>query len=114
MKLYTELVAWSGYAGYVVAEYTVELRRASKTLRRIADEFTILRKAKTVSETKALVQQEPEYQRAEDKVEAVEDKKLLAESIYTDLDKSASTVSRELTRRTSRGSLEGRNDKYTT
>lgn len=114
MALYRDLVVWCGYASYVVAEYEVELRRANKKLRRIADAHTIRLKAKTVAETKALVAQQEDYQDAEDIVEGIEDTKILATSIYTDLEKSAATVSRELTRRTSRSSLEARNDKYNT
>lgn len=112
MELYREFVVWSGYASYVVAEYEVELRTVSKVLRRVSDKATVRLKAKTVAETKALVAMEPEYQDAEDEVDKVENAKIFAVSIYTGLEKSAQTVSRELTRRTSRGSLEARNDKY--
>lgn len=111
MRLYRDLVVWCGYAGYIVAEYEVQTRSATRDLRRISDGLTLRLKAKTVAETKAMVQQQPEYLEAEEALEAIEDVKLLANSIYTDLEKSAATVSRELTRRTSRGSLDSRNDR---
>lgn len=107
-------MVWTGYASYTVAEYEVQLRIANKALRRVSDEATVRLRAKTVAETKALVALEPDYQDAEDIVENLENVKIFAVSIYTDLEKSAATVSRELTRRTSRSSLEERNDKYNT
>lgn len=114
MDLFRDLVVWSGYAGYTVAEYEIQIRKASRDLRRISDGLTLRLKVKTVSETKALVQQDPSYQEAEDFLENLEDVKLLATSIYTHLEKSAQTVSRELTRRASRGNLDSRNDRYNT
>lgn len=114
MELYRDLVVWSGYAGYTVAEYDVAVRGASRSLRRTADGLTLLLRAKTVAETKALVQQDPAYQEAEETLEGLEDVRLLANSIYAGLEKSAQTVSRELTRRTSRSSLEFRNGRYNT
>lgn len=114
MELLSEFTSWSGFASYVVAEYEVQLRKANKVLRRVSDAATVRLKAKTVSETKALVALEPAYQEAEDAVDAVEDLRLFAVSIHTHLEACGKAVSRELTRRTSRSSLEGRNDKYNT
>jgi hypothetical protein len=114
MELLSNFTSWTGYASYVVAEYDIQLRKANKVLRRISDEHTVRLKAKTVSETKALVARQADYQEAEDEVDAVEDTKLLAISIYTHLESCMKTVSRELTRRTSRNNVEERNSKYNT
>lgn len=112
IQLLSEFTSWTGYAGYLVAESVVSERQANRQLQRIADRYTILRKAKTVAETKALVQQEPEYLEAEDKLSAIQDYSELIKSMYTHLESCGKTVSRELTRRTSRNNLEDRSDKY--
>ena len=112
MELYRSLVAWTGYSGYVVASYDVGVRTAMRDLRRTADRLTILHRASTVAETKARVQGDVEYLQAEEEKDAVENVRILAASIYEDLNHSAGAVSRELTRRTSQGRLESRNDRF--
>lgn len=114
MELLSEFTSWAGYAGYKVAESTIAVRKATRVLQRVSDKYTVLRKAKTVAETKALVAQEPEYIAAEDFLDEVENFDIQVKSIYTHLEACGKAVSRELTRRTSRSSLEGRNDKYNT
>src|SRR5579859_1813394 len=52
MELLSEFTSWSGYAGYVVAEATIAVRRANRVLSRVADAATVRLKAKTVAETK--------------------------------------------------------------
>jgi hypothetical protein len=114
MELLSEFTSWSGYAGYVVAEATVAVRRANRVLSRVADAATVRLKAKTVAETKALVAQTPEYIEAEDALDEAENYEILVKSYYTHLEACAKTVSRELTRRTSRTNIEERNGKYNT
>lgn len=115
MELYVEFVNWTGYAGYLVAEAAIAERRAERALQRVADRYTIVHKAqKTVAATKALVQQEPEFQDAEDLVDDTYAYGKLINSQYTHLEKCANTVSRELSRRLSRNDSERRNSKYNT
>lgn len=114
MSLLSEFTSWSGYAGYVVAEATISVRKANRLLQRVSDAATVRLKAKTVAETKALVAQTSEYIEAEDALDEAENYEILVKSLYTHLESCAKTVSRELTRRTSRANVEERNGKYNT
>jgi hypothetical protein len=69
---------------------------------------------KTVAAIKALVQQEEEYQEAEDLVDEAYAYGKLIGSLYIHYEKCGNTVSRELSRRLSRNDSERRNSKYTT
>ena len=115
MELYVDFVNWAGYAGYLVATAAIDERKAERTLQRVSDRYSIIHKTqKTVAATKAMVQQEPEYQDAEDIVDEAYAYGKLIGSQYTHLEKCASTVSRELSRRLARNDSERRMDKYTT
>lgn len=114
MELLSEFTSWTGYAGYVVAESTIAVRKANRVLQRIADGLTIVHKAKTVAETKARVAQDPAYIEAEDALDEAENSEILVKSLYTHLESCGKAVSRELTRRTSRANVEDRNGKYNT
>lgn len=113
MQLYTEFINWTGYAGYLAAEGAIAERKAERALQRVADRYMIVHKAeKTVAVAKSKVQQEPEYQEAEDKVDEAYAYSKLVNSLYTHYEKCANTVSRELSRRLSRNDTERRNGKY--
>jgi hypothetical protein len=115
MELYTEFINWTGYAGYLAAEADIAERKAQRVLQRVSDRYTIQHKAqKTVAAIKALVQQEPEYQDAEDLVDEAYAYGKLVGSLYTHYEKCGNTVSRELSRRLSRNDSEKRNGKYST
>lgn len=115
MELYTTFVNWTGYAGYVVAEGAIALRKAERGLQRVSDRLTIKYKTeKTVAATKAMVAQEPEFQDAEDLVDEAYAYHKLIESLYTHYEKCGNTVSRELSRRLSRNDNERRSGKYNT
>lgn len=112
MRLYNQFTSWTGFSGGEVARAIVEEKRAERKLKRVEDLYTIRHKAeKTVSATKALVAMEPEYQAAEDDVDACFAYRKLVESIYTDCERKTSAASRELSRRISRGDNEIRNGK---
>jgi hypothetical protein len=112
MQLLSEFTSWTGYAGYEVATASIDVRVATRKLQAVTDKFTVLKKAKTVSETKAMVALEPEVQEADYNLMVAESFAEHVKAIYTHLESCAKTVSRELTRRTSRASVEERNDKY--
>lgn len=114
MTLLSEFTSWTGYAGFKVAEATIVVRKASKALQRTSDALTIQYKSKTVAETKARVAQDEAYMDAEDELDTAENFEILVKSVYTHLESCSKAVSRELTRRTSRASVEARNDKYNT
>ena len=93
MELYTEFVNWTGYAGYLAAEADIDERKAQRALQRVSDRYTIVHKAqKTVAAIKALVQQEPEYQDAEDLVDEAYAYGKLIGSLYTHYEKCGNTV----------------------
>jgi len=112
MELLSEFTSWTGYAGYQMAEASIEVRMANRQLQAVSDKYTVLKKAKTVAETKALVALEPEVQDADYNVMVAEAFAERVKAIYTHLESCAKTVSRELTRRTSRATVEDRNNKY--
>jgi len=113
MSLYNQFVNWTGYAGYQVAEAEIEERQAERKLKRVEDTYTVQYKSeKTVAATKARVALEPEFQAAEDVVDVAFARKKLLGSLYTDLERKAQAVSRELTRRLARKDTEHRNEKY--
>jgi hypothetical protein len=115
MELYTEFINWTGYAGYLAAEADIAERKTQRVLQRVSDRYTIVHKSqKTVAAIKALVQQEEEYQEAEDLVDEAYAYGKLIGSLYIHYEKCGNTVSRELSRRLSRNDSERRNSKYTT
>jgi hypothetical protein len=114
MELLSEFTSWTGYAGYEVAKATIAVRQATRVLQRVSDAATVRLKAKTVAETKALVAQTPEYIEAEDHLDTCENYEILVKSLYTHLEACGKAVSRELTRRTSRATVEQRDGKYNT
>lgn len=112
MQSLSEFTSWTGYAGYQVATASIEVRMANRKLQAVVDKYTVQKRAKTVSETKALVALEPDVQDADYDVMVAESFAEQLKAIYSHLESCAKTVSRELTRRTSRSSVEERNDKY--
>src|SRR6266446_9930990 len=69
MELYRDLVVWTGYAGWLVAEAEIDNRQAERKLKRCEDKYTVQFKTeKTVSAIKARVASEPEFQELEDVV----------------------------------------------
>jgi hypothetical protein len=114
MELLSEFTSWTGYAGYQVAEASIEVRMATRWLQAVSDKYTVQKKAKTVAETKALVALEPEVQEADYSLMVAESFAERVKAIYTHLEACSKTVSRELTRRTSRANVEERNGKYNT
>lgn len=112
MSLYNEFTSWTGYSGGELARAVVEEKRAERRLKRVEDLYTIQYKSeKTVAATKARVAVEPDYQTAEDEVDACFAYRKLVESVYTDCERKAAAASRELSRRISRGDTENRNGK---
>lgn len=115
MRLYNELVNWTGYAGGEVALAVVEEKKAERALKRVEDLYTIQYKSeKTVAATKARVAVEPEFQEAEDRVDACYVYRKLVESIYGDCERKAAAASRELSRRLARRDIENRNGNVNT
>lgn len=115
MELLSDFTSWTGYAGYLVALAEIEERKTERYLQRVFDRHSILHKReKTVAATKAMVQQEPEYQEAEDALDMAYAEAKLIKSHYSHLESCGKTVSRELSRRLSRNQMDNRNDKYTT
>lgn len=112
MRLYNQLTSWTGYAGGVLAQAVVDEKKAERALKRQEDLYTIKHKAeKTVAAVKACVAMEPDVQEAEDAVDSCFAYRRLVESIYADCERKAAAVSRELSRRISRGDIENRNGK---
>lgn len=110
MRLYNELVNWTGYAGGEVARAVVEEKKAERALKRVEDLYTITYKTeKTVAATKARVAQEPDYQDAEDEVDRCYAYRKVVESVYGDCERKAAAASRELSRRLARRDTENRN-----
>jgi hypothetical protein len=115
MDLLVEFTNWTGYAGYQVALNEIAERKAERQLQRTFDRFSIIhKKEKTVSATKAMVQQEEEYLDAEDAVEYAYALTKLSKSEYNHLEAAGKVVSRELSRRISRREIDNRSDKYST
>jgi len=112
MRLYNQFTSWTGYSGGELARAVVAEKQAERKLKRVEDLYTIQYKSeKTVAATKAMVAAEPEFQAAEDEVDACFAYRKLVESIYTDCERKAAAASRELSRRISRGDAETRNGK---
>ena len=113
MELLSEFTNWAGYAGYLVALAEIEERKAERKLQRVFDRYSIIhKKEKTVAATKAMVQQEPDYLDAEDELDVAYATAKLTKSQYTHLEACGKAVSRELSRRLARNSVDSRNDKY--
>lgn len=113
MELYVSFTNWSGYAGYLVAMAEIAERKAERILQRVFDRYSIIhKKEKTVSATKAMVQQEQEYLDAEDSVDVAYATAKLTRSQYIHLESCGKTVSRELSRRLARNDSDRRSDKY--
>lgn len=112
MNLYNRLVNWAGYAGGEVARAAVKEKRAERALSRVETLYTIQYKSeKTVAATKALVAMEPDYQDAEDELDACFVYRKMVESVYSDCERKVSAASRELSRRLARRDTENRNSK---
>lgn len=115
MDLLAGFTSWTGYAGHLVALAEIEERQAERYLQRVYDRYSIIhKKEKTVSATKAMVQQEQEYLDAEDALDVAYAKAKLTKSHYTHLESCGKTVSRELSRRLARNDTDRRNDRYNT
>lgn len=115
MSLYNRLVNWTGYAGGELAVAVVKEKRAERELSRMETLYTVQYKSeKTVAATKARVALEPEYQAAEDDVDACFNDRRLLEFMYQDCERKASAASRELSRRLGRRDVENRNGKMST
>jgi hypothetical protein len=114
MELLSEFTSWTGYAGYQVAVAVIDVRMSARKLQAVTDKYTVQKKAKTVSETKALVALEPEVQEMDYALIFSESFADQIKAIYNHLESCMKTVSRELTRRTSRSTVEERNGKYNT
>ena len=112
MTLLSEFTSWTGYAGFCVAQAAIDVRMATRELNAVSNQLTVLHRAKTVAETKALVATQPEYLDAELKLEYAEVYKIQLDAVYTHLEACGKAVSRELTRRTSRNNVEARDSKY--
>lgn len=114
MQLLSEFTSWTGYAGYQMATAAINVRMATRDLNAASNMWTTKLKAKTVAETKALVAMQPDVQEADYKVMVAESYEEHVKAIYTHLEACGKTVSRELTRRTTRGNVEDRNSRYNT
>jgi hypothetical protein len=97
-----------------VAVAVIDVRMSARKLQAVTDKYTVQKKAKTVSETKALVALEPEVQEMDYALIFSESFADQIKAIYNHLESCMKTVSRELTRRTSRSTVEERNGKYNT
>lgn len=115
MNFYNRFISWAGYAGGELATAIIDERKAERQLSRTETFFSVQYKTeKTVAATKARVQQEPEYQEAEDAVDYAFARKKVLETLYNHYEKCAAACSRELSRRLARRDVENRNDKYNT
>lgn len=115
MNFYNRFISWAGFAGGELATAIIDERKAERQLSRVETFYSVKYKTeKTVAATKARVQQEPEYQDAEDEVDTCFARKKLLESLYNHYEKCAAACSRELSRRLARRDVENRNDRYST
>jgi len=103
MELFTQFIAWSGFASAQLALAEVDERDAEKRLKR-AEQAAISStwsKDSRVAVAKAEASLDPEVQKISDQLDVVHNYRKLVEVMSTNLEREASLVSRELTRRTS-------------
>ncbi len=109
MRLFTEITNWTEYLGTQLAIAEVDERYAEATL----DKGKIILKVnlKSTAGRDDAAQNEELWEMHDHYQEKMSYRKLV-EVLYTNMDRKASLLSRELTRRVNRSDREGRRDKY--
>lgn len=103
MNLFTEFTSWCDYANTQFSLAKIGEREAEKSMSRLEAAGMATRglaKGERVTAAKAVVAASPDVLKAAEKVDRAYAYRVLAESIYTNLERDIALVSRELTRRT--------------
>ena len=110
MQLFSEFVQWQNYAATELAQYEVAEEQAEAAVRRLSAEGFVLNVggSSKVTETRAAIDASPEMERARQNVLNVYAKRKMTQVIFTNCERTAALISRELSRRIGRDPLERR------
>ena len=110
MQLFSEYVQWQNYAATEFAQYEVAEEQAEANVRRIEAEGFVLNVggSSKVTETRAAINNTTQMQTARDRVLDAYAKRKMTQVIYTNCERVAALLSRELTRRVGREPIERR------
>lgn len=113
MELFVELTRWNEYIGVELALVEIDEHYAEMAAKKIEAISNITHKGeKTATAAKAMVFEDPKYLEAQEQLNETYAKKKLMAMLYTNSEKAANLVSRELTRRTGRSDRENRTNKW--
>jgi hypothetical protein len=101
MQLFSEYVQWQNFAATEFAMAEVEEEQAEASVRRLTAEGFVLNYGNRtkVTETRAAIDASPEMTRARDNVLAAYAKRKMTGVMYSNCERTAALLSRELSRR---------------
>ena len=114
MQLFSEFVQWQNYAATELAGYEVAEDRAEATVRRLEAEGFVLNigGSTKVTETRAAINADPKMERARQDVLNAYAKRKMTQVIFTNCERTAALISRELSRRIGRDPIERRQARW--
>lgn len=114
MQLFSEFVQWQNFAATEFAVAEVEEEQAEANVRRLTAEGFVLNfgGSSKVTETRAAIDASPEMTKARDRVLAAYAKRKMTGVMYSNCERTAALLSRELTRRVGREPVTGRQARW--
>lgn len=113
MELFVQLLHWNEYIGVELAAAEIDERHSEMAVEKMKAISNIKHKnEKTATAAKAMVFEDPAFVEAQEKLDEDYAKRKLIAMLYSNSEKAANLVSRELTRRTGRNDKENRVNRW--